>query len=120
MKNNEMLIERIRSILLKRKGLFSEKKMFGSVCFMLNGNICVGTWKKGSLLVRCDKKKHDEILTEPHTMPANMSGRIVKGWVLIDPEGIEYEEELTEWINRAIKFTSSLPSKHSLSEPLGE
>ena len=42
MKNNEVLIERIRSILSQRKGLFSEKKMFGTVCFMLNDNICVG------------------------------------------------------------------------------
>ena len=86
---------------------------------MLNGNICVGTWRKESLLVRCDKKKHDEILTEPHTRPANMSGRIVKGWVLIDPEGIEFEEDLTVWINRAIKFTNTLPPKGSFSEPLG-
>ena len=117
MKSNELLIERIRSILLQRRGMFSEKKMFGSVCFMLNGNICVGAWK-GSLLARCDKNKHDETLQEPYTKPADMSGRIMKGWVLVDPEGIEYEEDLTEWINRAIKFTGSLPSKNSSSEPL--
>ncbi len=87
---------------------------------MLNGNICVGTWKKGSLLVRCDKKKHDEILAEPYTSLANMSGRIVKGWVLVDPEGIEFEEDLIVWINKGIKFTSSLPSKWSLLEPLSK
>ena len=119
MKNNEVLIERIRSILSKRKGLFSEKKMFGTVCFMLNGNICVGAWKE-SLLVRCDKEKHDEILAEPYTNPADMSGRIMKGWALVDPEGIEFEEDLIVWINRAIKFTSCLPSKWPRSEPLSK
>ena len=110
MANDKLLAENIRLILSKRKEVFSERKMFGSVCFMLNGNICVGTWK-GSLLVRCDKKKHDEILKQPHTRPANMSGRIVKGWVVVDPEGIEFEEDLTTWVHRAVEFTSSLSSK---------
>ena len=53
----------------------------------------LGAWKE-SLLVRCDKEKHDEILTEPYTNPADMSGRIMKGWVLVDPKGIEFEEYL--------------------------
>ena len=56
MTNDEKLITRIRPILARRKG-FSEKTMFGGVCFMINGNMCVGTWK-GSLVVRLDKAKH--------------------------------------------------------------
>ena len=109
-RSDKMLMESIRFILSQRKSFFSERKMFGSVCFMLNGNICVGTWK-GSLLVRVGKKKYDETLAEPHTKPADMSGRIMKGWVLVEPEGIEYEDDLKAWINRAVKFSSSLPSK---------
>lgn len=109
-RSDKMLMERIRFILSQRKGFFSERKMFGSVCFMLNGNICVGTWK-GSLLVRVGKEKYDEILTEPHTKPADMGDRIMKGWALVEPEGIEYEDDLKAWINKAVKFTSSLPSK---------
>ena len=109
-RSDKMLIERIRFILSQREDFFSERKMFGSVCFLLNGNICVGTWK-GTLLVRVGKEKYNKILAEPHTKPADLSGRIMKGWVLVEQEGIEYEDDLRVWINRAVKFTSSLLSK---------
>lgn len=110
-KDNELLIERIRSILSQKEGLFSERKMFGSVCFMLNGNICVGAWK-GSLLARLGKEKQDQVLAEPHTKPAYIgSGRVMTGWFLIEPDGIETDDDLKQWVNKSIKFTKSLPSK---------
>ena len=64
--------------------------MFGGVCFMINGNMCVGTWK-GSLIVRLDKENHDETLAEPHAKPANITGRVMKGWALVEPEGVQSE-----------------------------
>ena len=109
-RSDKMLMERIRFILSQRKSFFSERKMFGSVCFMLNGKIFVGTWK-GSLLVRVGKEQYDKTLEEPHTKPADMSGQVMRGWVIVEPEGIEYEDDLKIWINRAVRFTSSLPSK---------
>ena len=109
MANNEALIERIRHIFSRRKGS-SERKMFGGVCFMINGNMCAGTWK-GSLLVRLDKKKHEETLAEPHTKPANITGRVMKGWALVEPAGIESEHDLTRWVDRAADFAGSLPAK---------
>ena len=109
MTNDVALSERIRPILTRRRGV-SEKKMFGGICFMVNGNMCVGTWK-GSLIVRLDKKNHDETLAEPHTKPADMNGRVMKGWALVQPVGIESENDLTVWVNRAAKFAESLPTK---------
>ena len=109
MTNEDMLVERIRPILSRRKG-FSEKKMFGGVCFMINGNMCVGTWK-GSLIVRLDKKLHDKTLAKPHTKPANITGRIMKGWALVEPAGIESDNDLKTWVRRAAKFAESLPVK---------
>ena len=109
MANDEPLSERIRQI-LSRRGRVSERKMFGGVCFMINGNMCVGTWK-GSLIVRFDKKNHDETLAEPHTKPADMNGRVIKGWALVEPAGIESENDLTVWVDRAARFAESLPAK---------
>ncbi len=109
MTDDERLAGRIRAILSQRNG-YSERNMFGGVCFMIHGNMCVGTWK-GSLIVRLDRKKHDETLAEPHTKPANITGRIMKGWALVEPAGIESEGDLKTWLDRAAGFADSLPPK---------
>ena len=109
MQNEDPLNGRIRRILSSRRRI-SERKMFGGVCFTINGNMCVGTWK-GSLIVRLDRKNHDETLAEPHTRPADMNGRSMKGWALVEPAGIESENDLTAWVNRAASFAESLPPK---------
>ena len=109
MTEDEILIERIRPVLRRRKG-FSEKRMFGGVCFMINGNMCVGTWK-GSLIVRLGRENHEKTLAEPHTKPADMGGRVMKGWALVEPAGIESEDGLKDWVRRAAKFAGSLPPK---------
>ena len=109
MRNEDTLAGRIRPILSQRKG-FSEKKMFGGVCFMINGNMCVGTWK-GSLIVRLDRTHHDETLAKPHTKPFDITGRVMKGWALVEPSGIESDKDLKTWVRRAAKFAESLPVK---------
>ena len=109
MQNEDPLSGRIRQILSGR-GRVSERKMFGGTCFTINGNMCVGTWK-GSLIVRLDRKDHDKTLAEPHTRPADMNGRIMKGWALVEPAGIESENDLTVWVDKAATFAESLPPK---------
>ena len=109
MTENEVLIERIRPLLAGRAG-FSEKKMFGGVCFLINGNMCLGTWK-GSLIVRLGKEKHEETLARPHTRPANITGRVMTGWALVEPSGIESERDLKTWVGEAAAFAASLPPK---------
>ena len=109
MTEDEVLIERIRPLLAGRAG-FSEKKMFGGICFLINGNMCLGTWK-GSLIVRLGKDKHEETLARPHTRPANITGRVMKGWALVEPAGIESERDLKTWVGEAAAFAASLPAK---------
>ena len=109
MATGDPLSGRIRQILSERGGV-SERKMFGGACFMINGNMCAGTWK-GSLIVRLDRKNHHETLAEPHTKPADMNGRVMKGWALVEPAGIESENDLTGWVDRAANFAESLPPK---------
>ena len=109
MTSDDVLIDRVRSILSRREG-YSERRMFGTVCFMINGNMCVGTWN-GSLIVRLDRKDHDETLAEPHTRPADMNGRVMRGWALVESAGIESNHHLTSWVDRAAKFADSLSAK---------
>ena len=109
MVTDDPLSGRIRQILSER-GRVSERKMFGGACFMINGNMCVGTWK-GSLIVRLDRKNHHETLAEPHTKPAAMNGRVMRGWALVEPAGIESENDLTGWLDRAASFAESLSPK---------
>jgi len=73
---DETLVDRIRAILKRRKG-YSEQKMFGGCCFMINGNMCVGPWK-GSLIVRLDKERHDETQTEAFVKPMDITGKVMR------------------------------------------
>lgn len=109
MSDDEKLIERIRPLLARRKG-FSEKRMFGGVCFLINGNMCAGT-SKGSLVVRLDKRKHEEVLNEPYTKPFDATGKVMKGWALVEAAGIDKEAKLKVWLERTVKFARTLPPK---------
>ena len=109
MAGDEELVSRIRTILANEVG-FSEKRMFGGVCFMIHGNMCVGTWK-GSLIVRLNRARHEQTLAEPHTRPFDVTGRVMKGWALVEPPAIELDEDLMEWVYRAVDFVRSLPPK---------
>jgi TfoX/Sxy family transcriptional regulator of competence genes len=106
---SESLALRIRERLARRKQI-EEKKMFGGLAFLLNGNMCVGV-HKDSLIVRIDPEQTDAALDEPHVRVFDVGGRAMKGWVLVDPEGVERDEELHDWIERAMKFVRSLPAK---------
>ena len=107
--DDDALIARIRPLLAGREGC-SERRMFGGVCFMIGGNMCLGTWK-GALIVRLDRKDHEATLAEPHTGPADMNGRTMKGWALVEPAGIATESDLKAWVDRAAAYAASLPAK---------
>jgi TfoX/Sxy family transcriptional regulator of competence genes len=106
---DEDLAARIRDWLARRKSVV-EKKMFGGIGFLLNGNLLVGVWKD-SLIVRIGPDGTEEALLEPHVRPFDITGKPMKGWVLVDPEGLEDDDRLAGWISRASEFVSSLPGK---------
>ena len=105
---NQALAERIRQRLAQREGV-REKKMFG-IGFLLNGNLCLGVWK-GSLIVRLGPQQSEDALLEPHVSEFKMRGRSMNGWVLVAPEGVEDDDQLSAWIDRAMKFVGTLPAK---------
>jgi TfoX/Sxy family transcriptional regulator of competence genes len=106
---SETLAERIRRGLARKKNI-DEKKMFGGIGFLLNGNMLVGVWKD-SLIVRLGPDDGDEALKEPHIKPFDITGRAMNGWVLVEPEGVQRDDQLKGWIQRAVKFVGALPAK---------
>jgi TfoX/Sxy family transcriptional regulator of competence genes len=106
---DEQLADRVRPLLKRRKG-FDEKKMFGGVGFLLNGNMCVGVWKQ-FLIVRLGKEKHEQTMARPFTKEFDITGRVMKGWAMVEPIGLESDDELLEWVRQAARFADSLPAK---------
>jgi TfoX/Sxy family transcriptional regulator of competence genes len=106
---DEALAGRIRQRLARRKNV-EEKKMFGGIGFLLNGNLLVGVWKE-SLVVRLGKEEGEEALKEPHVKEFDITGRPMRNWVLVESEGVEDDEQLSAWIQRAMKFVGTLPAK---------
>ena len=106
---NEALAERIRPRFARRKNI-KEMKMFGGIGFLRNGNMCVGVWKD-SLVVRVGPAGYEKALQEPFVGEFDITGRAMTGWVLVSPEGIEDDDQLQEWVQRAVKFVGTLPAK---------
>jgi TfoX/Sxy family transcriptional regulator of competence genes len=106
---SEALAERIRQRLAGRKGL-EEKKMFGGVGFLLNGNIVAGVWKD-SLIARVGPDEYEGALLEPHVKEFDITGRPMKGWVMVERDGVTNDDALAEWVGKATKFVRTLPAK---------
>lgn len=106
---DDRLAERIRKQLGKRRGL-TEKRMFGGLAFLLNGNMCCGVHGQ-EMIVRLDPEQTEQALSERHTRIFDLSGRPMKGWLLVEPKGITTEAALAKWIQVGLEYASSLPAK---------
>ena len=106
---SKSLVERIRHIVSRQRGI-TEKKMFGGVCFLLNGNLLVGVWRD-SLIARVGKDAYEAALEEEHVREFDITGRPMKGWVMVEPDGIDSEHQLAQWIEQAAEFVRTLPGK---------
>ncbi|MDX8513735.1 TfoX/Sxy family protein [Mesorhizobium captivum] len=102
------MVERLRAALGSRA--FTEQKMFGGTCFMINGNMLIGTSKRG-LLVRVGKAAHAAAAARPHARPMEMGGRSMEGYVHVAPEGTATDADLRGWLDRALAFVETLPPK---------
>ena len=107
---DEKLASRVREIIEKSGHPFTEKKMFGGVCFLLNGNMLVAVWND-SLIARLGIEQAEIALTEPDVREMDVTGRPMRGWIIVEPDGIDGDRQLTRWIDLSMTFVRTLPAK---------
>ena len=106
---DESLAARIRDALSRKTGV-QEKKMFGCICFFINGNALAGVWND-RLIARLGPDEGEAALREPHVRQFDITGKPMRKWVAVEPEGVEDDDQLTDWIERAVSFVRTLPNK---------
>ena len=106
---HEGLVQRVREEMSELPG-YVEKKMFGGVGFMLHGNMACGV-NGEDLIVRVGPESYESVLAKPHTRPFDMTGRPMKGWVVVIAEGYKADRDLKAWVQRGVEYALSLPAK---------
>ena len=107
---DEDLANRIREIVLSEPGVV-EKKMFGGLAFLIDGNMSVSVSGQGGLLLRVDPEETDALLAKPHAHPFEMRGRVMQGWLRVEAEGVKTKRQLERWVARGVAYAKSLPKK---------
>jgi TfoX/Sxy family transcriptional regulator of competence genes len=104
------LAARVRELLVAERGI-SEKRMFGGLAFLVNGNMAVSASGGGGLLLRVDPAETPDLAVRPHAHPAVMRGREVNGWLRVDVEAVRTKPQLEEWVHKGVTYARSLPRK---------
>lgn len=106
---DEGLAQRVREALADADGL-SERRMFGGIAFMLHGNMAVGI-SGDELMVRVGPEAYEDALAQPHARVFDMTGRVMRGWVVVAAEGIADDGALGDWVQHGADYARSLPPK---------
>jgi TfoX/Sxy family transcriptional regulator of competence genes len=107
---DEDLANRLRELLADEDAI-TEKKMFGGLAFLLNGNMSVSASRNGGLLARIDPADTETALARPHVELMKMGGRTMDGWITVAPDGLKTKRELAAWVKRSVAFAKTLPPK---------
>ena len=102
-KANEYIAERVATQLRTKGVQFEEKKMMGGICFMVNDKMCLGT-VKGFLMARIDPDMYEKVLKKKGCREMDFTGRAMKGYVFVEPKGIDKESDLEYWVNLCLEF----------------
>jgi TfoX/Sxy family transcriptional regulator of competence genes len=108
MSYDEKLAARIRAILADHADV-REQKMFGGLTFMVSGQMCCGVNGR-ELVVRLDPDREEKALARPHARPMDFTGRRMRGFVTVQPEGLK-GAQLNQWVQEAVARAESLPPK---------
>ena len=106
---NPKLGLKLAQLLAKRKGV-TQKFMFGGVAYMLNGHMFVGI-VKDDLMVRVGPDAHDRLVKAPHARTMDFTGRPMKGYIFVSPDGWKTSASLAKWVGHGEKFVLTLPAK---------
>lgn len=107
---DDELANRIREVVHGEPGL-SEKRMFGGLAFLVHGNMAVSASSKGGLLLRIDPAKAESLIDHQHVRRYEMRGKEMDGWLRVDVESIETDDELRLWVDHGLTYARSLAPK---------
>jgi TfoX/Sxy family transcriptional regulator of competence genes len=104
------LADRIREVLAAERGV-SERRMFGGLAFLVDGNMAVAAVSEGGLMVRVPPTDTEALLRHDHVEPMVMSGREIRGWLQVQATGVRTSRQLHSWVTRGVGYARSLPAK---------
>ncbi|MGB3676042.1 MAG: TfoX/Sxy family protein [Candidatus Nanopelagicales bacterium] len=107
---DELIADRIRELVAEVPGL-SEKKMFGGLAFLINGNMAVAASGQGGIMVRADPDASERLVESTKAQPMEMRGRSMKGWLRVESDAVATKRELKKWVEIGTDFAQSLPPK---------
>ena len=107
---DEGLADRIRELIAAERGV-EEKRMFGGLAFLVNGNMAVAVSGQGGLLVRVAPETTETLLRRDHVEPMVMAGRQTRGWLRVAADGVTTKRQLQAWVNRSVEYAKNLPAK---------
>src|SRR3954452_6633358 len=108
---DEGLAERVRAAIGARSGI-QERRMFGGLAFLLDGNMAVSvSGRSDGLLVRVDPADDERLLADPGVSPMVMRGRPARGWLRVEAQVLDDDDELGEWVREGVEYAASLPAK---------
>ena len=107
---DEELADRIRSLVAREDGV-TEKKMFGGLGFLVHGNMAVAASGQGGLLVRVDPEESAQLVETTPAEEMVMRGRSMAGWLRVESDDVDTDDELEPWVARGVAFARTLPPK---------
>ena len=107
---DEDLADRVRELVAAERGV-SEKRMFGGLAFLINGNMSVAASGHGGLMVRVPPDDTEKLVARQYAEPMIMAGRETRGWLRVSADGVKTKRQLQSWVSRGVEFAKSLPAK---------
>ncbi len=107
---DEDLADRIRELVSAQRGV-DEKRMFGGLAFLINGNMSVAASGRGGLMVRVPPDETQKLVAREHVEPMIMAGRETRGWIRVSVEGVRTKRQLQAWVTRGVEYAKSLAPK---------
>ena len=106
---DEFLADRIRHCFKENSAVFEEKKMMGGLCFIVDDKMCIGI-VKDELMARIDPEIYDQALSKKGCKEMNFTGRPMKGFVFVEPQGFDLDNDLAYWILKSLEFNPKAKS----------
>ncbi len=104
------LADRVREVVQAERDL-SVKAMVGGLAFLIHGHMAVSASSQGGLLLRVDPAETETLIQEPHVRRFQMRGQEMDGWLHVEPEALETDDDVRRWVGHGVTYARSLPPK---------